>query len=474
MADLASPEIRTKRAGNGTRPSENARNPPGNFSVWFNAWVWVAIGANLVGYLILATGAEALPLQSASLRSVRIFLATMTALWLVYLGVIVPLIRGWRMDRETFWCALVLSFVARALLVPTDPILDDTFQRQMWDGRVASSGANPYRLGPNHPDLASLRLETTLPIPHSSIGSHAPPLQLFVHAASDWLYPENPLGMKLVLVGFDIATVLLLVKLLQDNDFPIDLVLIYAWCPLVVREIANGGHADSLIGLLICGLLLALQKRSRMACAVMMGLLLLSLETALLLIPIVVKRAGARATLFATAGALVVYLPFGLAGARPGGAFHTPPEGWRLNMGIYEAVRWVWGAAGGTAWGDPDRAALVSCACLVLLISASVWWRLKEADSLERQAGQILTVLGSCLLCSRTFNPWFLVWLAPLWVFCPRWSWLFLVGAAEWFYLYYPSRSFPIWMRPMIFLTFFVLLYVGFALRQRRRALKPS
>ncbi len=475
MADPTSTETNGEQSGNGARqPEGTPHKSPGHFSVWFNTWVWIVIGVNAVGYFVLATGAEALQLQDASLRSVRVFVVTMTALWLFYLSVIVPLIRGWRLDKETFWSALVLSFVARALLVPTDPILDNTLLRQMWDGRVTSSGANPYRLEPSHPDLADIRLDSTLPVSRFSTGSHAPPLQLSVFAVADWLYPENALGMKLVLVGFDIATVLLLVKLLQDNEYPIDLVLVYAWCPLVIREIANGGHADSLIGLLICALLLALQKRSRMACAVVMGLLLLSLETALLLIPIVGKRAGWRTTLFASASALVVYLSFGLAGARPGGAFHTSSEGWRLNLGIHEAMRWGWDAVGGSAWQTPDRAALVGCVSLVFLISLSVWWCLKQTDSLERQAGQILAVLGGCLLCSRTFNPWFLVWLAPLWVFRPRSAWLFLAGTAEWFYLYYPDRTFPIWTRPVVSLGFLVILYVGFALRSRRRALKPS
>ncbi len=52
--------------------------------------------------------------------------------------------------------------------------------------------------------------------------------------------------MKLFFVFFDLATLGVLVGLLRWADRPVGWALAYAWCPLVLKEVANSGHLDSL------------------------------------------------------------------------------------------------------------------------------------------------------------------------------------------------------------------------------------
>ena len=52
--------------------------------------------------------------------------------------------------------------------------------------------------------------------------------------------------MKTVLVGFDLGVLLLLIGLLSLCRMPIGLSVVYGWCPLVMKEVANGGHLDAI------------------------------------------------------------------------------------------------------------------------------------------------------------------------------------------------------------------------------------
>jgi hypothetical protein len=51
--------------------------------------------------------------------------------------------------------------------------------------------------------------------------------------------------MKAWFVGFDLLTMTVVARLLRPCGQPSTAIVIYAWCPLVVKEIANSGHLDS-------------------------------------------------------------------------------------------------------------------------------------------------------------------------------------------------------------------------------------
>jgi hypothetical protein len=79
-----------------------------------------------------------------------------------------------------------------------------------------------------------------------------PPVSQAVFAVCAWLTPPTAslfvrmTLMKAWFVGFDLATLFLIVRLLRFTASPIGLSVIYAWCPLVIKEIANSGHLDAL------------------------------------------------------------------------------------------------------------------------------------------------------------------------------------------------------------------------------------
>ena len=52
---------------------------------------------------------------------------------------------------------LVVAVVVRVLLLPLPPTLSEDALRDLWDGKVAGAGLNPYLLEPDAPELEPLR-----------------------------------------------------------------------------------------------------------------------------------------------------------------------------------------------------------------------------------------------------------------------------------------------------------------------------
>lgn len=70
--------------------------------------------------------------------------------------------------------------------------------------------------------------------------------------------------MKLVLILFDVGTMLVVLRLLRCAAMSENLLVIYAWCPLVLKEVANKGHLDSIaVFLTSLGVLLIVRLREK-------------------------------------------------------------------------------------------------------------------------------------------------------------------------------------------------------------------
>ena len=55
---------------------------------------------------------------------------------------------------------------------------------------------------------------------------------------------QRILILKIWLLGFDLATGGLVLLLLRQTGRPLGMFVLYAWCPLVLKEFANSGHLD--------------------------------------------------------------------------------------------------------------------------------------------------------------------------------------------------------------------------------------
>ena len=73
-------------------------------------------------------------------------------------------------------------------------------------------------------------------------------MKWFPHSAS---VQAHIILIKAVLVLFDLLTMWLIFLLLKRLDFHQGWLIAYAWNPLMIKEVSNGGHLDSIVSFFI-------------------------------------------------------------------------------------------------------------------------------------------------------------------------------------------------------------------------------
>jgi hypothetical protein len=467
-----------------------------------------------IALLSLQFTPDSIPAQRPILVVLALF-GLASGLYFLALAKILPV----KLDQASDLRAVLLfALLYRFLLLPSWPIQEIDFYRYLWDGRVTLHGLNPYRFSPwqlddlevsgERVELKRLAQESDSVqtifngIHHREQPTVYPPLAQVVFAVVVLLTPTaapvavHLLILKIVLVLFDIGTVLVLARLLRRLELPGAWCLAYAWCPLCLKEIANAAHLDAIavfltvlaLYLLIAGFRSAeagegtrgWRPGMAVAALVVLGLAVLAKSYPVVLLPIVAAylfrrvRWRSLAPLAAFVGVIILgYLPFASGGenkaeansagtgpaafaseweindllfmvvhrnlSAPGQGddhwFVIVPAGWRqaLHEGVFEP----WTES--ERWPEgaiPAKLAALALMSLILLgICAREAWRVwRQPEPMPVLAG-VFRVLAWGWLLSSTQNPWYLLWALPFMVFDGRRSWFLLTGLAFIYYL---------------------------------------
>jgi hypothetical protein len=226
------------------------------------------------------------PIQAFPFFMAGVLVATIA--WLVQS---IRLLRG-SLPPSRRWMLLGFAgaVVARVLLlIPPTPLSDDLY-RYLWDGRVSTSGINPYRFAPSSPELAHLRDADWPLINHPDIPTIYPPLAQQFFELMDRM-GTSPRGARAIAAGFDLSVMALFAAIFHRRGNAA-LALVHGWCPLAILESAGGGHVDVLGAFFLALACLAADRARRTHSD---------------------RRPGFFAGLFLSASALVKLFPFALA-----------------------------------------------------------------------------------------------------------------------------------------------------------------
>jgi len=182
-----------------------------------------------------------------------------------------------------------------------------------------------------------------------------PPTSQAVFAAVGFTTPSHsPLLARVFIIkawltGFDIATLFVVIALLRLARKPIQWCVIYAWCPLLIKEVANSGHLDAIAVFLttLAVYLLALSLLSRRSLATSLASFVMALAVGAKLYPIVLvpifaafvyRRRGFRpimipAVIFTLTTAALLYpmTPSRNLGSDPSRGVVTFLQQWEMN-----------------------------------------------------------------------------------------------------------------------------------------------
>jgi alpha-1,6-mannosyltransferase len=351
---------------------------------------------------------------------------------------------------------VVAGLAARLILFASEPILEDDYQRYLWDGAVTAHGMNPYVSAPRavidaggtH-DLASLASQSghvIRRINHPQLTTIYPPVSQAAFTLAHWVSPWSLTAWRSVLLVCDAATLLIVLSLLSATGRSPLWSALYWLNPLVLKEGFNSAHMEPLVVFLVMlTLWLAAKNRTTLsiaALAVAAG----AKVWPLLLLPIVVrplagdrlKLAGALAVFAGVLGLLALPVLAGDWGETSG--FRAYAETWKTNSALFPLLEstasQVLGALQITGISAALAVKAVIAAVLVFFAFLQARAPITTTENLIWRAAILVAAL---VLLSPAQYPWYLMWLLPFLAFWPSRSVLLLCATIP---LYYASFHF--------------------------------
>lgn len=340
-----------------------------------------------------------------------------------------------------FWIIIGFAILFRLIVLPQESILDDDLYRYLWDGRMWLNGINPYLFPPNHYALSSYRDEIIFPnINYPYVPTIYPPAAQFVFAGAVGIFGSSLTGMKFFWTAFDVLTIAVTARLLKTAGISAERVIIYAWCPLVIKEVAGSGHLDSLAVLFTVTAVWLVYKRPA-ASAIALGGAISAKLYPVIIVPYFMRRLGWRSLLIPVV-VILAYAPFLSVGTdKLFSGFTTYARYWMFNPGVFDIARRLLSLV--TENGVLIAKALAGGGVMIMIV-----WRLFKCDDDVRGLSEsVMWTLATLLLLAPTVDPWYLIWFLPLVCASPSPALLLWTGLSFLSYSFYYADSDIAWVR---------------------------
>lgn len=340
-------------------------------------------------------------------------------------------------DRLTFPIILAVAITCRLVTLSPAPFLSSDVYRYAWDGVVQHAHISPYRYVPGDPALAFLRTPNQDLFDHINRRDYAhtiypPAAQVLFYVIT--LINPTVTFMKAAMVLFEGLTLYGIVTLLTALGYRREQSLLYAWCPLLIWEIAGAGHLDSPAMAFIVLALLARYRRQPIATGIYLGLAIMIKMYPIVLFPALFRREEYKMP--ATVAAVIAfgYACYASVGVRVFGFL----DGYVQEEGIASGDRYFLLELAHRVPGLRHLPAVVFISfCFLAFAGLGVWcWRTccarrKKADILAQtrsfplppDADFIVPALALSFALMLLFSPhypWYVAWLIPFLALIPN------------------------------------------------------
>lgn len=351
----------------------------------------------------------------------------------------------WRADRLSLWSVLVGAIVLRLAYAPLFPVLSDDVFRYVWDGWIQASGFNPYRWRPAADALSAWHDTALFPRLNSAeYYSVYPPLSQWIFALGGWAsesdWRVSYFAIKAVFMVLEGAGVWLLSRLTTIRN-----VMLYAWNPLVLLEVAGQAHTEAALLPFLLGAVWAVRHHAGVWASVgIAGAGLVKLYP-FVLGPFLLRRFGWRAVWPGALVVCVVSLPYAAPYVLPNikASVDLYATLFEFNAGLYYATKHMLWELTGTDWSKTLGPAfrVLFLAALPVLYAVDAWrdWPFQKAA---------LWTLGTFFVLSTTVHPWYVLAVLPLAAMKrpPVWAWFWLAACALGTYTFYTGGLYWPWV----------------------------
>ncbi len=366
---------------------------------------------------------------------------TISAISALCLTAVIPHLKKLESSKERLLFVFATGLLMRAVLLFSQPILEDDWYRYLWDGAVVNSGHSPYQFAPadfspNLFDDSEQSSQKTLPlelvelskankvhferINYPYVNTIYPPIAQLGFSLSNAIAPFNFSAWRVLLLAIDIASFFLLIKALQSYSRSPLWAILYWWNPVLLLQGFGAGHMDLLlVPFLISAIWMAKLSKPFTTSALLAGAVGVKIWP-ILLAPLFMICAGNKLKAYAKfilsfcilAG--VILLPQLYHAISPEAGLTTYSETWRTHAFIFGLFE-DYALSIFDNSGQTSRIFVAICISTIALSLA--YWSRKDVDRLPHAAA--LTVLA-LILMSPTGYPWYLIWIAVLIPFYPN------------------------------------------------------
>ena len=408
--------------------------------------------------------------------------------WSATLYVIaVGLILTQPVNRWTLPILFVAAFVCRLPALLAEPYLSSDIYRYVWDGVVQHAHISPYRYVPGDPALAFLRA------PHREIFDHInrrdyahtiyPPVAQMLFYAITAISPTVTF-MKMAMVAFEGVTTAALIALLKSLGRRPEQVLLYAWCPLLVWEVAGAGHLDSAAMAFIALALLARLHRRPVATGIFLGIAVMLKFYPLVLLPALWWQDNLRfGSTWKIPAALAGVIAFGYACyASAGMRVFGFLGGYAKEEGLETGARYFLLDAAKRLPGLHELPTASFYAFCAAAFAGLMLWAWKTASRPGSAPDAFLPpAFALAMALMLLFSPhyaWYIIWLVPFFALMPNLPALvYLMG---FFYLYTTAYAMPgpgtFFLNKILYVSTLAAFAIWMALRMwlARRTTQPQ
>ncbi len=397
--------------------------------------------------------AALLPISDLEIRGHRVWFALILAGSFLPMMVARHCLQGMPEKQALLWLwagAVILRLVIFGAVPGND------LWRYVWEGLIQWAGHSPYLSYPADPALVGLRPEWWGLINHPEWSAIYPPaaqgLFALLFGISPTIWP-----FKVMALLMDLLTLGLLLRLMTGKAGRVGMAAWYGWNPLVIYVFAGGGHYDSWMLAAMMGAFVVLrpvldrepacekQRQRILAGGGLLGLAISVKLIPILLLPLLFLRLRFRA-IWLLPGLAV---PLGLALA-----YGWPTVPVFEKLGSFSNVArfndWVWWIPETLLGWNPTQKNFNYNRVIPVMACLFAFYGLKD----WRRAS--VWVLGSALILTPIFHPWYVSWVLPLAVLAGSGFWLvascslvaaYIIGDSGWWWTAWHPE---IWQRLLV------------------------
>ena len=291
------------------------------------------------------------------------------------------------------------------------PFYEDDYYRYLWDAFRFIQDGTPYGIAPEAffqdsdvPDQFQRILDG---INYPELPTIYGPVTQVVFLGGYVLSPGSVMALQVLMILFDLIVIGLLIRMA-----PLPAVLLYAWSPLVIKEIAFTAHPDIIAVCLVVVALIFSQKNRIHLVAICLAFAVGAKVIALLVVPFLLIRSKIHVwgIFIGTLG--LIYLPFVLQGSTDLDTLLVFTREWEFNAAFFGLLKpWM-----------PNSTARIVCGGLLAagLLSYYLVFRHQRTGLLVRGDW----IYGGLFAFWPVVNSWYLLWLLPFAVLRPSaWAW---------------------------------------------------